>query len=176
MLVSKKIVVALVWTSLLLTHAYASNQERDLQAVFVGRFAKFTQWPPNDEKFFHITVIGQNPFEDQLNTLYKNKKLHGKPIEIRYIHSVEEIGRTDILFVALDNQKEIQKAILYAIKNSILTIGSQRGFAQRGGIIQLSFVMQKPYLVINHSAATYSRIKIQAPLLAIAQEILAGDK
>ncbi|MBN2824250.1 MAG: YfiR family protein [Campylobacterales bacterium] len=170
----KKIVVALLLTGLLL-RVYASSQERDLQAVFVGRFAKFTQWPSSDKKFFHITLIGHNPFENLLDNLYKNKKIHGKPVKIRYITQIEEIGHTDILFITLENQKEIQKAIKYAIKNSILTISTQRGFAQRGGIIQLSFVMQKPHLVINHAAARYSRIKIKAPLLAIAKEIITGE-
>jgi len=169
----KKIIVAFLSLNLLLL---ASNQERDLQAVLIGRLAQFVQWNHPKEHLFRITVIGNNPFGDLLNRLYEKKKIDGKSVEIKHIAHLEEIGQADILFVALENQQEVQEAILYAIKNSILTIGTQRGFAQRGGIVQLSFVMQKPRLVINHKTAQYSNIKIQAPLLAIAQEIIKGDE
>jgi hypothetical protein len=171
----KKVVVTFILTGLLFS-LYASNQERDLQAVFVGRFAKFTQWPRTNKNLFSITVIGHNPFDNLLDDLYRNKKIHGKPVRIRYISSIEDINNTDILFITLVNQQEVQRAIGYAKRHSILTIGSQRGFAQRGGIIQLSFVMQKPHLVINHGAAKQSNIIIKAPLLAIAQEIITGEK
>lgn len=160
----------------LLLPLYASNQERDLQAVFIGRFAKFTQWSKHKKDFFYITLIDRDPFNHLLDNLYKDKKIHGKEVKIRYVHKIKDIGYTDILFITLSNQEDIQKAIRYAQRHSILTISSQRGFAQRGGIIQLSFVMQKPYLVINHAAAKKSHITIKAPLLAIAQKIITGDE
>jgi len=171
----KKIVAALLFIGVLFP-LYASNQERDLQAVFVGRFAKFTQWPHQNQKFFYITLIDKDPFDHLLEELYRDKTIHDKPIKIRYVSKIEEIGYTDILFITLDNQEEVQRAIEYATKHSILTISTQRGFAQRGGIIQLSFVMQKPHLVINNAAAKDAKIQIQAPLLAIAQEIITGEE
>lgn len=171
----QRIVITMVLIALLST-LHASNQERDLQAVFVGRFAKFTQWSNQNDKFFYITIIDKDPFDNLLDDLYRDKKIHGKPIKVQYVKKLEDIKYTDILFITLDNYKDIQKAIEYATKNSILTISAQRGFAQRGGIIQLSFVMQKPHLVINHGAAKKSNIKIKAQLLAIAQEIITGEE
>jgi len=171
----QKIVITLLLIGILFP-LNASNQERDLQAVFIGRFAKFTQWPNNNEKFFYITVIGKNPFDQLLNELYQDKKIRGKSVKIRYVTKLQEIAHTDILFITLANKKKIQKAIDYATKNSILTISTQRGFAQRGGIIQLSFVMRKPHLVINNGAAKDSNIQIKSPLLAIAQEIITGEE
>jgi len=49
---------------------FASNQERDLQAVFLGRFAKFIEWPENKRDVFTITLIDENPFGDLLDYLY----------------------------------------------------------------------------------------------------------
>ena len=154
---------------------FASDQERDLQAVFLGRFAKFIEWPKEKEakkEFFIITLIDENPFENLLDELYKDKTIHGKAIKIHYVTKIEDILETDILFITLDNQKEVRNVIEYAQKNSILTISEKRGFAQRGGIIQLNFVMQKTHLVINYDASVKSNIKISASLLAIAQDVI----
>lgn len=154
---------------------FASNQERDLQAVFLGRFAKFIEWPQNNRDVFTITLINENPFEDLLDKLYIGKTIHGKKIKIKYVTDVKDIGLSDILFITLDDQKDVGKVIKYAQKHSILTISEQRGFAQRGGIIQLGFVMQKPYLVINYDSATKSKIKISSSLLAIAQDVIKEE-
>ena len=151
---------------------WASNQERDLQAVFLGRFAQFIQWPDKQKEHFVITLIDENPFDNLLDDLYKDKTIHGKPIKIHYITKIADINESDILFITLDSQKEIQKVINYAQEHSILTISAKRGFAQRGGIIQLGFVMQKTHLVINYDAALKSNIKISASLLAIAQNVI----
>ena len=155
--------------------AHAANQERDLQAVFLGRFAKFIEWPDEKRDKFIITLIDENPFDNLLDDLYRDKTIHGKPIEIHYITKIEDISKTDILFITLDNQKDVQEAINYAQAHSILTISEQRGFAQRGGIIQLNFVMQKTHLKINYESSLKSKIKISSSLLAIAQEVIRGD-
>ena len=167
----KKIVI---WVLLLgiLSPAFASNQERDLQAVFLGRFAKFIEWPNTSHEKFIITLIDENPFENLLDDLYRDKTIHGKEIEIHYVTNVADIKYSDILFITLDSQKGEKEAIKYAQENSILSISAKRGFAQRGGIIQLNFVMQKSHLVINNYSALESNIKISAPLLAIAKNVI----
>lgn len=147
---------------------WASDMERKLEAVFLGRFASYIEWPDTSRPRFVITLIDENPFGSLLDELYKDKLIHGKAIDIRLVTRVEDIGKTDILFVDLDTAKARQAVIQYAQANGILTISEARGFAERGGIIQLGFVEQKARIKINHDAAVRSGIKIGAPLLAVA--------
>ncbi len=175
----KKIVTSLLACTLLspFTAAFSANEELALQAVFLGRFAQFIEWPDKgkqSEKFV-ITLIDENPFDKLLDELYENKKIHGKAIKIHYVTRIEDIQESDILYITLDNPQEVQKVINYAQKESILTISERRGFAQRGGIIQLNFVMQKTQLTINYASAQRSDIKIRAPLLAIAKQVIRGE-
>ncbi len=155
--------------------AFAANQELALQAVFLGRFANFIDWPAKNNNKFIITTIDENPFGNLLDELYKDKTIHGKSIEFHYVTRIDDIKETDILFITLDDPSKVQQAIDYAHKQSILTISERRGFAQRGGIIQLNFVMQKTQLKINYDSALKSNIKISAPLLAIAQHVIKGE-
>ncbi len=153
---------------------HASDVERRLEAVFLGRFANYIEWPATAKSSFVITLIDENPFGTLLEAIYKDKLIHGKPIEIRYVTRVRDIGKTDLLFITLDTTAARQEAIEYAQKNSILTICESKGFAERGGVIQLNFVGQKTQIKINHDAAVKSGIKIGAPLLSIATVIRGG--
>lgn len=167
-----KIILISILICGVLAPAFAANEERDLQAVFLGRFAKFIEWPEKNTEKFIITLIDENPFDNLLDDLYRDKNIHNKSIEIQYVTRIDDIKETDILFITLDNPVEVQKVIEYAQKQSILTISEHRGFAQRGGIIQLNFVMQKTQLKINYASALKSKIKISSPLLAIAQQVI----
>ncbi|WP_277057763.1 YfiR family protein [Trichlorobacter lovleyi] len=156
-------------------HLHASDMERRLEAVFLGRFANYIELPDRSRSRFVITLIDDNPFGGMLDQIYKDKTIHGKPIEIRTTTRVREIGKTDILFITLSTTAARQEAIDYAQRNGIVTISEARGFAERGGIIQLNFVGQKTQIKINYAAAQKSGIRIGAPLLSIATVLRGGE-
>lgn len=154
---------------------WAGDEERKLEAVFIGRFASYIEWPTKGHDKFVITLLDDNPFGTLLDNLYQDKRIHGKPIELKYANKLEQVGDTDLLFITLSTVAARQAAIAYAQKNSILTISEAKGFAESGGIIQLDFVEQKARIKINHDAALRSGLKIGAPLLSIAT-VLRGER
>lgn len=156
------------------TPVWASQEENKLLAVFLGRFASYIDLPGRAAGPFIITVIDENPFGNLLDDLYRGKSIGGKPVVIHYATRIEDVGQSDILFITLVNPRTRQDAIDYAIKNSILTISTAMGFAERGGIIQLDFLQQHPRIKINHGSAIKSNIKIGAPLLSLAT-VIRGD-
>ena len=171
----KKIILYLLFLSVFTpTWLLAFNSEIDLKAVFIGRFSKFITWPESDRDKFIITVIDTNPFDSKLDKLYKNKKIHNKSIKIRYVTSIDDIKESDILFITIKNPKEVKKVLKYARENSILTVSDAKGFAQRGGIIQIDFVMRKIKLKINNEASKEAKIKISSSLLNISEVIKGG--
>ena len=163
--------LVLLVAQLLVAPAFAGEDEYKLLAVFFGRFSSYIELPDRSAKQFVITIIDENPFGNLLDELYKGKLINGKPVEIRYVTRVDDIGQSDILFVSLVNPRTRQEAIDYAGKKSILTISTAMGFAERGGIIQLDFLQQHTRIKINHAAAVKSNIRIGAPLLSLATVI-----
>ena len=163
--------LVLLVAQLLVAPAFAGEDEYKLLAVFFGRFSSYIELPDRSAKQFVITIIDENPFGNLLDELYKGKLINGKPVEIRYVTRVDDIGQSDILFVSLVNPRTRQEAIDYASKKSILTISTAMGFAERGGIIQLDFLQQHTRIKINHAAAVKSNIRIGAPLLSLATVI-----
>lgn len=168
---------ALLALALMLSGAtLAADEERKLEAVFLGRFASYIEWPANKRDHVIITLIDENPFGGLLDSLYRDKRIHDKPIEVRHVTRVEQIGDTDILFITLDTARQRRAAIDHARQSGALTISEARGFAESGGIIQINFVQQRPHIKINHQAAVQSGIKIGAPLLSIAEVVNGGGK
>ena len=155
--------------------AWAGDEERKLEAVFIGRFASYIEWPAKPRDRFVITLLDDNPFGSLLDDLYRDKRIHNKPIELRYATRLEQVGETDALFITLTSSAARAAAIDHAQRNGILTISEAKGFAESGGIIQLDFIEQKARIKINHGAALKSGLRIGAPLLTIAT-VLRGDK
>ncbi len=168
------VLVLALMAQLLAVPAQASQEENRLMAVFFGRFASYIELPDRSSKHFVITVIDENPFGNLLDDLYAGKLVAGKPVVIRYVTRVEDVGQSDMLFITLVNPRARQDAIDYGAKHSILTISTASGFAERGGIIQLDFLQQHTRIKINHGAAVKSNIRIGAPLLALAS-VIRGD-
>jgi hypothetical protein len=161
----------LLFGQLLCSSVFASDEENRLLAVFFGRFSSYIELPDRSARQFVITLIDENPFGNLLTDLYRGKVINCKPVEIRHVTRVEDIGQSDILFVTLVNPARRQEAIAYARQNSILSISTSMGFAESGGIIQLDFLQQHTRIKINHGAAVKSNIKIGAPLLSLATVI-----
>lgn len=161
----------MLWMSL----SHAGDEERKLEAAFLGRFASYIEWEAKSKEYFIITLIDENPFGSMLEKLYVDKFIKGKPVLVKLVTNVEQIQETDVLFITLHTQQERLKAIRYAQERSIVTISEARGFAESGGIIQLNFVDQKIRIKINQDAALRSGIKVAAPLLSVAT-VLQGSR
>ncbi len=67
--------------------------------------------------------------------------------------------------------KELSQILNKTKDRNILTISDTRGFAQRGGILQLYFVSQKLKLKVNTHSAKLQNIKIKPTLLRIASVV-----
>ena len=148
--------------------AYAADTQLQLKAVYLGRFASYVQWPRQEASAFDITVLGAHPLGEQLAALYADKRIQGKPVHIRTVSRIEDIGTPEVLFVALPTVAARQAAIAYAQSHGILSIGDAKGFAEQGGIIQITFVEQNVQIKINYDAAVKTGLHIGAPLLSIA--------
>ena len=155
--------------------AWSGDEERKLEAVFIGRFASYIDWPAKSREKFVITLLDDNPFGQLLDHLYQDKRIQNRPIELRYANRLDQVGETDVLFITLSSYAARLAAIDYAQKRGVLTISEIKGFAESGGVIQLDFVEQKARIKINHDAAVKSGLKIGAPLLSIAS-VLRGEK
>jgi len=169
----------LLLTLLLLFLPYilsASRSENEIKVAVLGKFTHFIKYKkPTGNKNFVITVFKDESLFSLVKEEYINKQIHNKNIVVKYIADPHNIQKPDMIYIGKVSQEEQEEMIQYAQAKSLLSVSSQSGFAQRGGIIQLYFLSQKIRFKINLNAAKKSNLKISASLLSIST-IVKGEK
>ena len=172
----KKSLFIFIFISIFIFHnnLYAYEIEDKLKSIIVGKIAKFINWENSDSKEFVITVY-KNQLGDYFNSIHNGKKINDKKIRIDYINNIENLKFTNILYISKATSAELSSIFNYINKKNILTISDLRGFAQKGGIIQIYSLSQKLKLNINLQKAKKENIRIKASLLRMVN-IVEGDK
>ncbi len=149
-------------------------KEYKLKAAFLYNFAKFVEWPASAYSDAGspvvIGVLGRNPFGAELSNAVKDRKINGRPIEIKQVRTAAEARGTQMLFVSAGEERNFG-----AFKNSlgagILPVGESALFANQGGTIIFNLEGDKLRFEINMAAAQRSNLKISAQLQKLATTI-----
>ena len=150
-----------------------------MKAAFLERFTRFIDWPagesPDSTETFVLGVVGENPFGETLDELPALTTIKGRPLEIRYYESAEEVDDCHLLFVARTESTSLPAIVRKSREEKILTVGDGEGFARRGTM--LNFVLAGEYVrfEINREAAESAGFRISSRLLKLAV-IVEGDE
>ena len=151
----------------------ADEAEYRVKLAFLYNFAQFIQWPP--EAFpgpsapLLICVAGPNPFQGGIEQGLRGRQVGGHPISVIKLKSGDDLRGCHIIFVRA-SEKKAEARILTALKGaSTLTVGESAGFADLGGVINLTLDENKLRLEVNLDAATQTRLRISSKLLALAK-------
>jgi len=145
---------------------YSYESEDKLKAVILGKVAKYIEFKENNSSTFRITVLN-NQFGTLFDDIYHNKTIQSKPVKIQYIKDINELNATDILFISSANSWLIGD-ILQKIEGwGLLSVSDLRGFAQKGGVLQLYFLGQKLKLKMNIDALKREGLDADNTLLRI---------
>ena len=166
----KKIILILF---LLCNNLFALEKEDNLKVVLTGKIAKFVTWKDSSEEKFVITVI-KNPFNNLFYENFKNKRIKNRDVLIKYIDDIKDLSFTNILFIPHVNSKELEKILEKTKEKNILTISSIRGFAQKGGAVQIYFVSQKGRIKINLDVLNREKFKVKSSFVRIAEVVSKG--
>lgn len=171
---------SLVWCALLVAlpsgFAQGDNDgEYRLKLAFLYNFSQFVQWPadafPDPGAPLTICVAGSNPFQGELEESLRGRTAGGHPIQVRRLKSGDDPRACQMVFVRA-GENGLASRILAGLKgSSTLSVGETKGFAERGGIINLTKEENKLRFEVNFGAVSQTRLKISSKLLALAKII-----
>lgn len=152
----------------------AQTNEYMVKAVALEKLSMFITWPPVTIKSdisneFVITVLGQNPFGDLLEEVYKDKKIKEKKVVVNNIGSIAELKKCDILFISKMKLNDLKKVLSYVDKSPVLTISDTDGFAEAGCFINLYEFENKLRFEINQKSMQSMGFKIDYRLLRVSK-------
>lgn len=162
------ILCGLITSSLLTT---AQSDEYLMKAVFLEKFARFSEWPTTIDTF-QIAVLGESPINGRLKYVYSTVKIKNKPVKIHYINSIGELQNPQILFISSSEKKEISDILERTSTQPVLTISEASGLCEKGVILNFYTTTEGTiHFEINQNALKNSGIEMDVYLLEYAKLI-----
>lgn len=174
------------------TPVFQKTEEERLTGLYLYNFLMFVDWPEEaftQDNQMRICFFGNPPpCFDSLKSLH-GKTVKGVRLAVRQITHIKDMAKgCHVIFVDSSVSSLIPEVLEKLKGTSVLTVSDLDGFAELGGMVELSGILDKeapPYsggqfsskskrLRINLKAVQSAGLKIRARLLRIS-DILADD-
>lgn len=156
--------------------------EYQVKAAFLYNFIKYVEWSgpqaPSATHNVNVCLIGGNPFGGALAVF---EKASSASLKINVTETSDSnIGGCNIVFISKAAQSKAGQIIAATRGQPVLTSSEVSGFAEKGGMIELTMVEEtlgvfsknKVNLIINTKVANQSGLRIDAQLLEIAKTVI----
>jgi hypothetical protein len=152
-------------------------EEYQVKAVFLFNFSSFITWPAaaftSSNAPFLICILGQDPFQTELDLTVEGEKIAGRPVMVRRMDTLNEINACQILFVSQSQSNQLTNILTYLKyqHRPILTVSDIEGFVKQGGLIEFFKHGKKVRFMIDHEAAKKTGLSVSGNLLSIAEVV-----
>ncbi len=163
-----------VVTILFVFTAQAYESDDTLKVSIIEKASQFIALKDKGGESVVVTVFN-NSYGDLFEKIFADKQINSKNIKIKYITSIDQLENTTILYISNVSSENLSAILEKTNHKNILTVSDMRGFAEKGGILQVYIASQKAKLKINLDVANQEDIKVKASLLRIA-EVVQKDK
>jgi YfiR/HmsC-like len=156
------------------------SSEYQAKAAFLFHFAQFVEWP--EETFrdagspLTYCTIGNDPFHGSLDVALGGKMIGARSFRVLHFKQPQETQGCQVLFIGAGEKKILAEILAKALTNSILTVGESEHFAQEGGVIGFVLEENKIRFEINLESAQKAKLKISSRLLALAKNVIGGQR
>ncbi len=147
-------------------------QEYRVKANYLLNMPIFVTYPASAGRCstFVIGLIGNTPLDEVLETS-RGKIIKGRPLEVRRIRSLDQLGCCQVLFIASSERYRLASLLAEANRRGILTISDMRDFSRQGGMVQLVTLNNRITFDLNQGAARKAAISFGTQLLKLANDI-----
>jgi uncharacterized protein DUF4154 len=156
--------------------APARVSERSVKAAFLYKFASYVQWPGETRLDAPLTIgiLGANDFARELTEITADRTVANRPIRIRRIGANDSYDGLDILFIGREEESRLAEFLAAAGMRPILTVTETAGAIADGSIINFTVDEDRVRFEVSLDAAERSQLKLNARLLAVAQQVHRG--
>lgn len=153
--------------------------ESQVRAVFLFNLTHFISWPESSfsspDSPFVITILGDNPFGNNLKNIVKNEKVGLHPIIIKHAKTLNQLEKAHILYIQRNFKKQLATILEQTSQTGILTVSAYPGFADSGGAVNLLIQQKRLLLELNIVSAEKNDLKFSSKLLRLAK-VVGGKK
>lgn len=151
----------------------------DIKGIMLQRISSFITWPQLPDENIKVCIVGNEEFAEHLQNLYKNKKLHGRKLDVVSSDTdvEEELLRSCHIIYIADNDKNILQKIARTLNdNATLIIGSDSENIYDGASVVLYLDGSRYKIMINKTRLEATQLKADYRLLKLAKIVENGGK
>jgi hypothetical protein len=142
---------------------YAQNDK--FKALFIYNFTNYIDWPAGSvSNSFVITVVGDSPIIEELQTIATKKKINNLPIVVKKVKDVASIGTPQIVFIPSDKRKWVADINRTSAGNPVLVISDNASGDFGINLIERD---QKQMFQISKSNIESHHLKVSSSLLTL---------
>ena len=148
--------------------------EHELKAAFLYNFIRYTTWPrssfENSRSPIVLTVVGTDPFGETLESTFKDKRLHGRSVEIKRHKRVPKGAlHGHLIFAASLSAKDRKVLLERCADRAMFVVGEAAGFGEQGACANFFLEDQRIRFEMNPGAIRKARIDVSSELLKLAR-------
>ncbi|MCA9753934.1 MAG: YfiR family protein [Gemmatimonadetes bacterium] len=144
----------------------------EVKATCVYKVTKFVHWAPEtSDETFVVGYFGSNPLDGALEAVFADREVVRRPVILRQLHSLEELDEVHIAVVTEDLGGDLCAFVSRAREQSVLTFGDSPGFAQDGGMVEMSVENRRLKIKINWAECERAGISVSSQLLVLAEQV-----
>jgi YfiR/HmsC-like len=164
----------LLMASPLIQPSLGGQGELTLKAQFTIELASFLGFPKlKDPSWpFVIAVVGESPFQDELEAYAKGRRIQGRLIRIRYYPRVPEGQDCDLLFICRSEWPRAKAIVAWCHSKGILTVAEGDQLAAQGVMVNLLVEDAHLKLGLNQRVLQEEGFIIGAQVLRVARVLV----
>lgn len=133
-------------------HAQSLNEE-SLKANYILRFVDFVRWERPTNNPSKIGVINDSSLFRELSSVAEKKSSPTRSFAVIEIKNSSNLSKDleglDMIYVGRDQQQNLQRIVELSRKGSIITVSSEPGFLEAGGLIEFVTMQNRLRFSLN---------------------------
>jgi hypothetical protein len=144
-----------------------------VKAALIYSLAKFVEWPAgafaDAASRFTLCVVGGDPFGSVLESVTGGHTVSGRQITIRRLATYEP--GCHIVFVSDSEARRVPVILDQLRGQSVLSIGDDRSFLERGGMVAFYKSGEHVRFDISTEAVEQAGLKVSARVMAVVNRV-----
>ncbi|MGV6827676.1 MAG: YfiR family protein [bacterium] len=153
--------------------AKPAKSEYALKSAYLLNIAKFVQWPDptgsNASQSFQFCVIGIEQHAGEIDGQIAGKKVHGRESSIQHLSFSEDIDHCQVIFIGEIGATRVAHVLKTAQSKSILIVGEESEFINRGGDVNFFAEPKRLRFEINPLSLEHKGLSVSSKLLRLAR-------
>ncbi|HEY3486806.1 MAG TPA: YfiR family protein [Gammaproteobacteria bacterium] len=151
--------------------------EYQVKASLVFNFMHFVEWPEetfkNHSGDIAVCLIGRDVYGNALRVL-QGEVVQGKKLTVKtYDEWTANLADScQVIILSEQGGDNMQEILAFLADKSVLTIGENPEFLQKGGIIRFVIIDDTVQFEVNLATAKQARLVISSKLLRLANNVL----